>query len=456
MPEHPLDAGKLAAAPMAPGPAAGGRAAPLRESAAEAFGQLGTAVFAFLAFCSPYGALAGFGLAALALVASREARSALAADPVQRLAAFTALCLVARAAWATAEFPEALDLQLKSLGRWLLCLGFPAVAWWLGGNPGRARAALLAAFAGLVLGLLAAARRPDLLVFRIGRQTGFQMPAECAGLVSATALLGLLLFSGAALKAPVGKWGRALRLAFFAVGLYLMAYMLVASQSRISWIALLVVGLGVAVPRFRRGRGQPAKLPIFPVLALALVAGGIALNTEAIRSRIAPDREVATKILRGETADLPVSSFRYRFAVQRFGFEKWLERPVFGWGPGSTHYLIRNSGRTELINQTAGGRWMGQLHNTYLEVLLQFGLAGAALFLALGWRLIRAAARAKVRQRLPEDLFLFATGSMGILAIWATSSYGLMVDDWPHWWPYWILLMGLAYSFFLPAGTIIR
>ncbi|BBL76652.1 hypothetical protein MishRS11D_37500 [Methylomagnum ishizawai] len=417
---------------------------------ADVFAQLGLMVFALLAFCAPLASASGLGLVFLAALFSPGARQSFRRDPLLRCSLALCAYLAVEAAWAAIRFPETWLVQLRFLGQWTLCLGFPALAWVLQGRPGRVGLVLVAAFAGLVFGAALHLRGSDFWAFRVGQQTGFQMRAGCAGLVWATALLGLLLYAEPALRAVWGTPRLWPRLLFFGGGLYLAVYALVASQSRISWIALALAVAASVAHRVRRSWGQEgagAKRPYILVLALVLVGAGIALNTDRIGERIAADRVVVAKILGGDTADLPLSSFKYRYYVQRFGLEKWWESPWFGWGPGSTAYLIKLADREELVNQTDNGRMMGQLHNTYLEILMQGGIVGLGLFLAWAAIFAKPLCQPGYRDPLPEPLGLFVLGGLSILAIWGFAAYGMIVENWPYWRCYWLLLAGIAHTF---------
>lgn len=420
---------------------------------ADALGTLGLFVFALTAWMSPLANHLALGLCLLALILSREARSTLAGDPVFRYGLIFGFYLLAQTLWGVAQFPETLPRQMMDCGKWcLLAFGFFVIGWWLRADPRRINLVLLAAVLGLGLGLLDQARWRDLLAFRTGDQTGFQMTAGCSGLISATVILGLLLFSGRVLGAPVGPWRKGLRIAAWGIGVYLSAYMLIASQSRTAWGAVLIVFPAVLGYRYfwivRAQGASPRRLPLMHLLILGLMAGGLWLNKDSLLNRIGPDREAVATIMQGEEdrlPQLPESSLKYRYQVQKFGLEKWLERPWLGWGTGSTRHLIATSGRPGLWNKAAG-RWISHLHSAYLEILVRFGLVGAALIAVGIWKVGTKLREAELRCRLPDDYFLLLLGSLGLTAIWASNVFQLLADQWRA---YWLLLMGLGYTFAL-------
>jgi O-antigen ligase len=428
-----------------------------RGHLADGAGLLGLSVFALSAWSSPFASRVGLALCLSALAASPAARTALRRDPLFRLGLLFAAFLLLQTFRGAMLFPETLERQWIDCGKWLLLsFGFLAVAWWLNGDLDRIRRILILALMGLLIGMLRRADWTEVLTFHTGNQTGFQMYPGSSGLISATALLGLLLFAERIFGTSGKGWTLWIRAFFWFVSLYLCAYILAASQSRTAWLAAALVFPAVLGYRYRhslRGRGVSRRwLPLLPLLALALLVGGIALNAESLLSRIAPDRETTALILQGKTGDLPSSSFTYRFHAQRFGFEKWLERPLLGWGTSSVKPLLRGSNQPELFNREAG-RWLGHVHNTYLEILIRFGLVGAA-FLAIGaWSLARAVARAGSPGRLPQDYFLFLLGALAMLPIWALGVFQFMAEAWGA---YWLLAMGIGYTFALHSGETRR
>ena len=346
--------------------------------------------------------------------------------------------------------------QILDFGQWLAMCAFPVMAWPLRGDLRRVYAMLGLAAAGLWLGMLRTADWHDLLAFRTGYQTGFLMAAGPSGLISATVLLGLLLFSERLLGSPASTRGCLARWLGLMAAAYLSAYILVASQTRSAWLVfalLLPFLLGFQHTRLRSARRSfPGWWPY--AFTGGLLAAGVVLNSESILSRIAPDREVAADILSGDSArssdaEEPASSFGPRYHALAFGAEKWLERPFLGWGTGSVTPLIQNSRRPELFLQQRG-YWLPSLHNTVLEVLVCFGLLGAVLLGFGGWLLGKAVAGAELRNRLPGEFLLFLMGAAAILGVGFLTGSRFLNE---YWRSSWLLVMAGLYTFILhPAG----
>ena len=417
---------------------------------AEGIGLLGLVGFALTVWLIPAGYQIALGVSAAACLLSAPARSVLTRDRMFGLFLIFAVFILAEAWRGATHFPAALQRQWTDAGKWLLLFGFLIIGWWLNADLRRINAVLLTALLGFLIGMLHSARWEEVIHFHTDWQTGFQMAASTSGLISVTAILGLLLFIPRIFGAAEPGWRFALKAAVWLVLLYLCAFALVASQSRATWLAAAIVFPPVLGYRYfqvwRASETSVRHLPVLALLALFLLAGGVFINADSLSRRTGADLEVVASLLKGRTADLPESSFAYRYQVQRFGLEKWLERPWLGWGAGASRPLIAASGRPELYNHQFG-QWMASMHNAYLEILVRFGLAGAAFFAAIAWYLIRSLAEARRLGRLPEDYWLFLAASLAITGIWGFGSH-FLVEAWRG---YWLLLAGMIYTFTLQS-----
>jgi O-antigen ligase len=86
----------------------------------------------------------------------------------------------------------------------------------------------------------------------------------------------------------------------------------------------------------------------------------------------------------------------FRMSAYRAGWSMFLDRPLMGWGASETE--------TELAHRIDGFRGrVFVVHNTYLEILLEYGLLGFALYASIWWTLLRLR---KVNERDPRDSLL--------------------------------------------------
>ncbi len=160
--------------------------------------------------------------------------------------------------------------------------------------------------------------------------------------------------------APAGRLTRKRRLAFLAVFLFLSAAVLI-TFSRSGWLALGVATLLVPVLRW------PRRAPFYLLLLALLAAAG--LQSGLLQAGYA------------FVKDLSASSADFRWHMDRIALRAFLEHPWIGVG---VEGLLRWFNPFHL-----------EVHNTYLQVLAEMGLFGAAAFLALvgllAARLVRAA-----------------------------------------------------------------
>jgi O-antigen ligase len=132
-------------------------------------------------------------------------------------------------------------------------------------------------------------------------------------------------------------------------------------------LVMLIVGLGLASLFFLSPSKMPAYLTLVP-LALAGVLGTV-VTSEVVQARYA-------QTLAGNTG--------MRVELSQSGWQMFLQKPGVGWGAGYSEAMGDFLGRSRKI----------AVHNTYLQVLVSFGLIGFApwllLLLLIGWRLWRS------------------------------------------------------------------
>lgn len=162
-------------------------------------------------------------------------------------------------------------------------------------------------------------------------RTGFKLRIIFAGLVSASAILGLLVFAPRIRSSRTGTLHDLLRLACWLGALYLSSFMLLSSKSRGAWLAaLMAVPIALGIRCF--SNGGKTDLPLrnsvpFLLLALGVVAGLFALNEDEIRTRLTQENRVVSSILQGKSEPLPRTSIGFHHDVQRFGLQTFLQRP---------------------------------------------------------------------------------------------------------------------------------
>jgi O-antigen ligase len=423
-----------------------------RQEIIDWVGTAGLFLFAFSAFLSTTALSIGLALLVGALLLNRSVWPRLRRDPLSIVCVVSTVYLVVRTLWAVWEFPGSAQLQEDQAWDWFRLWLFLCVGWWVNGNTKRITWILLLALVGLLSGMVYALFDHWSLLWS-GIRTGFHLPIIAFGLYAGTAVLGLLLM------AP-RIWGKMEKLPFFAirVGLWLIAFVLLTqglidTQSRGAWLAAVLVLPPLTILRYWIALKQKriSRQRRISIACLVLVIFGLLVlaNLPTIQNRMAQERSMFEATWKLDFKDVPTQGFGVRVQALRYGLRKWLERPMFGWGPGSTEYLISHSGEHILQHPLSGGGyvWLDHLHDTYLEILFRFGLVGALLIATVLGLLLRDLWIAHLEGRLPIDYLLFLTGTFSLMAIWSLSDFRLLHPDWRS---YWILIAGMAHAFRLP------
>lgn len=354
--------------------------------------------------------------------------------PVTWLLVLFALLVLLRAARASLECPEHAGLLWITALDWCKLLLCVPLALLIDGRPGRAARVLLLALVGLVLGMLwhldwrLLAHAP--LEF-LGSREQYEFTAIAAALYAGSGLLGLLLMRPH-LLAPAPALP--LRALLWGLATLLLAVALVQSQSRGSWVAWIPAAvLGVwlmAVVRAQRWRA-PSQRQLWSAAVLgALVLIGVLWQADDLFTRLRADLAWAS----GVSTETAESSLGQRWNAQRVGLELWLQRPWFGWGPGLSQVLMEASGNVHV--RDVEGVTLRHLHNSYLELLVQFGLVGLllagaiiAVMLQGVWRRLGDLSNPQARELAVLMLALWAN-----LLLWGLTNYRAVHHDWLMAW----------------------
>jgi O-antigen ligase len=404
-------------------------------------------LFAFCAWLNTTGAGIAIDGLLLAFVLSPKARSMCLRDPVFWIFILFAGYIFWSDYRAVTEFPGTATLQHKDAINWLKIFIFLPFAWWLGGDVKRIQWVFTLALLGLVAGNLIHFDWGDFTSFNISTRSGFKFAPAFTGLISTTALLGLLLFSQRIWSLPYPWVIRP----FWLAGLYISLFMLLASQARAAWLAAGgIIPLIIAAYCFHSLKKFPRKsfTVILPMgLAVALLLTIMAGSLGPIQSRLKTERTTANALLHGQKPPTgqPANSLSKRYQVQMFGLHKWLERPLLGWGPGSGKDLIVKSNDPELKVKTMQNKevWLPHCHNTYLESLVRLGVVGSILLLGVTGLIVYTLITAVRQKIIPYDYLLFLIGSSVLLALWNLFDFRVVHADWRA---YWIILAGTIYS----------
>ena len=417
-----------------------------RIALSDGIGRLGLYLYAFSAWLSPPLHLIGLLMSGVALMMVPDVVRRIATTRAAKLWLMIAVYLLLQSFWGNHLLPDSLGTQLRETLRWLAFGNFLIIGWWLKGDPRIIRNVLILAVAGLCIGILHSVDWTALVAFQTGKQTGFHLTASTGALLAATVILGLLLNPPEAIHFSRFKWRNTFRLGVWSATIYLMIFLLVASQSRTTWIAAMIT-----IPlvfHLRKRKTPPSRENRHALrpgwIVLLLMLAGVGLNRQVLLDRITPDLALVESLPLNKPVESEVhSSLGYRINVQKFGLEKWREHPLMGWGTASTRQLIASAGRPELWHEPTRG-WLSHLHNGYLEILVRFGLLGASIFFLSVLSLLRRFLQDGAWRALHvNNLSWLSGGALLMTVIWTGGVFQMTA---PTWQAYWTLLMASGFS----------
>lgn len=278
--------------------------------------------------------------------------------------------------FAVERFPDVADGQVKAarhIAKLFLCI---AVAWWLRGSVKAAKYLLLVFIAGILVSLALNSSVEEWRMGLAGRRVDF-------GYTNAQHIafyFGLLLIMGASwlfkcMSTGAAKYAWAIALALTVLG---VAGGFV-TQTRAVWLALGLIFLGLMVMgllhllKQRRLGWLCPKLLLPCVVLVGVVAFTVSTIAPVIEKRLQDEQEVVEAIAAGKMVDVPFSSIGIRVHTWEYALDKIQERPLTGWGAKSHGALIDEGPFPDWLKVR-----FGHFHNSYLELLLAYGVLGLA------------------------------------------------------------------------------
>lgn len=199
-------------------------------------------------------------------------------------------------------------------------------------------------------------------------------------------------------------------------GLIVVGVVLTGSRGGFVVLAIIVIALLVHRPNAVRGKiiGMPSAPKLVTVALLALV--GIALAPDYYWDRMGT-------LVSGKEIGQSESLYNRKLLLDR-GIEAWMDNPVVGVGPGQYHQAVH--GRDMLSAGETGNKVVA--HNMYLEFLVEFGLVGFFIFMAIGsvavTRLFRFDMANRSERHLRSVGYGYALGLLAMLVMGLTLSQG--------------------------------
>lgn len=273
-----------------------------------------------------------------------------------------------------------------------------------------------------------------------------QHPSMLMGAV----LLGLLAFAGRIFDEGLLRWKALIWVTFlFIIGLGVMV-----TQTRAAWLALIIslftmvlVFLCVRLrrPSAERTSGKNLYWVAIPTVVVVLVA---TLFLDDFKGRFLDEAHVVSSLLSFDIASIPYSSIGIRIHTWHVALDWFQERPFFGWGGNADQFVIQQSQRlpADIKEQ------FGHLHNSYLHILVTYGIVGFAFFSFVFCWLARACFSAWRQGVMPGDVALFGVCFM---------VYWLLVNITESYLTYWTgtyvmaVVLGGLFSYYLRARYVL-
>ncbi|PVV27047.1 MAG: hypothetical protein B6D74_00120, partial [gamma proteobacterium symbiont of Ctena orbiculata] len=340
------------------------------------FGLVGLYLFSFFSLLSIAGANIGLGLMIIGLVLSKQAWRELLRQWITWICLLMIAYVILRAYWSLGEIAADQETQINQARDWIQLFLFFIPAWWLSRAKQRIPISITLMFSGFAIGMISALDGETLSQTLHGARSGLHfgkpviMGFDCAAAILGLTALALHWLDTWQEKA---KLTIAVRLSLALLAILFFTQGLIISQSRGVWLAILFalpslfLTMRYATPRRRQSRRVRLRYPVIGLSAIAALI--LALNWNTISQRIASEREGWNTIVSQGLDEAPLDASSYRLHLWQFGLRKWLERPFFGWGPGTTHALVEAENSIKL--QDPPGSSLDHLHNAYLEVVCQ-------------------------------------------------------------------------------------
>lgn len=392
----------------------------------------------------------GLALVILTFIVDRRAWRWVLSIPVFWLCGIIAAYALTRGHFAAAEFPTTAELQLKFTERWFKLTLFVPIAWYLWCDPKRIPRTLILCGLGLLIGTLASLNPETLKAIFNGVRYGghLKKPIAYAFYIS-VCLLGVTVLAPRWLSRPNDS-----RAAYWAkntgTGILIAAltWLFLTTQSRGPLFALTcVLPIAIAIRYWPQRRKTPEAdhhvwhIVIGIGLAVALLG---ASSANMLVKRISAELPGAELVLSENLSQLPRNNTTLRLQMWKFGLEKWSERPWFGWGPGSTQYILSTGNDPALRNDV--GEYWDHLHNAYIQTLFSFGIVGFGLAGSLIALLCLGVIQRYREGELHRDYAIFLLGNFSLIALYSLTDFRHLNHDWSS---YWLILAAIT----LASGT---
>ncbi len=312
--------------------------------------------------------------------------------------------------WSNYYFPEYAESH-PSTGKLLALCQFLPIAWWLGGQVRNVLWLLSAALAGLFVWLFMHGIWSGFAAGIAGERVDFDMRnAQHTAMFFSVALMGWLLF----IKRIIGNgygYKKTLRIAIWLSGTVVLSTGFIITQTRTAWISVTAALLFVAIVVLLYGRFSFRQIIVGSVAATVILIALIYPMSDMINTRLNKENNTIQKILESGGKNVPLTSIGKRVVMWMEAW-KWIkQRPITGWGSEVRRRVFTES---KTLPKKISRRF-GHFHNSYIEILLSYGLIGLFFVISIFYVIVRQTWLGWRSGKIPPDVFLFG---LAFLIFW--------------------------------------
>ena len=380
----------------------------------DALGLLGLFLFSFGVFYRTLLVNEGLLLMGLAFALRIKAlEKGVMRDPLLILSTAFLLFLLIRTYFAAVEFKEYQSLVLEGMLK-LFLFGFLVVflvAFWMNRYQNRWNQLVIALFAGHIVRVI---RKFDWatfynqfdLIWNGVIRIGWGSTVNRFGLWSAVIFFGCVIlyrhiWGPRKQDNKIIYW---LRVMLWMLAATLSGAGLVYSQSRSAWLAAVLVLPLILFYQFYRMK----KFRIKPVVLLGVLLVAISFMTN-LPAVIEKRLFLSEDIIHNENVRVSINA---RLSLYQLSWEKWKERPWFGYGPGTSEVIIKQA---EAEYAEIG--IFEHFHNFALDIMAQLGIVGMLFYSSSFYLIIHQLFRAQKLGRIDKHYFLFAFVGLTLMII---------------------------------------
>lgn len=245
-----------------------------------------------------------------------------------------------------------------------------------------------------------------------GERVGFgTRNPQHAALLMGLVFIGLIAFAGRIFS--IARYAPVMRILWL-VAILVFGLGVIITQTRAIWLGVvLAISLMIVMFVFMglsRGQGRINLKVISLILVMVsvlLIAATYFLG-DMVKTRAITEKNVIVQLFKGDVKDVPFSSIGVRIHTWNTAFDAIAQRPIMGWGGNAEDHLIDADKRLpDWVREN-----FGHMHNSYIHILLTYGLVGFVFFAGVLLWLVYGSYQAYKANVLPADFVYFGSGAL--------------------------------------------